>query len=70
MDITDYQAATVEMERKGTKAWLVPLDHVVRKETRGKMVQTLTTETENSVRGGVKMAVTLDLSRYSLMLVL
>ena len=70
MDITGDQAATVETEQKGTKVWLVPLDHVVRKETRGKMVQTLTTETGNSVRGGVKMAVTLDLSRYSLMLVL
>ena len=54
MDITGYQAATVEMEQKVTKARLVPLVHVVRKETRGKMVQTLTTETGNSVRGGVK----------------
>ena len=70
MDITGYQAATVEMEQKVTKARLVPLVHVVRKETRGKMVQTLTTENGNSVRGGVKTAVTLDLSRYQFMLVL
>jgi len=63
MDITGYQAATVEMERKETKAGLVPLGHVVRKETRAKMAQTLTTETGNSVRGGVQTAVTLDLSR-------
>ena len=62
MDITGYQAATVEMERKETKARLVPLGHVVRKETRAKMEQTLTTETGNSVLGGVQTVVTLDLS--------
>ena len=61
MDITGYQAAMVEMEQKVIKAWLVLLDHVVRKETQGKMAQTLTTETGNNVRGGVKTAVTLVL---------
>ena len=34
------------------------------------MVQTLTTETGNSVRGRVKTAVTLVLLRYALMLVI
>ena len=55
---------------KGDKAGLVPRGHVVRKEMRGIMGQTLTTETGNSVRGRVKTAVILVLSRYSIMLVL
>ncbi|XP_078371378.1 uncharacterized protein LOC144655021 isoform X2 [Oculina patagonica] len=63
MVITGYQAATAEMARKVTRAWLVHLGHVVLKETQDKMVQTLTTETGNSVRGGATTAVTLVLSR-------
>ena len=63
MDITGYQVATVKMAPKVRRAWLVHLGHVVLKETQDKMVQTLTTETGNSVRGGVKTVVTLVLSR-------
>jgi hypothetical protein len=32
MDITGYQAATVEMEQKAKRAWLALKGHVVRKE--------------------------------------
>ena len=63
MDITGYQAVTVEMAQKVRRAWLVHLGHVVLKETQDKMVQTLTTETGNNVRGRVRTAVTLVLSK-------
>ena len=34
MDITGYQAATVEMDRKAKRAWLALKVHVVKKEMR------------------------------------
>ena len=55
----------VEMERKVTKAWSVPPDHVVRKETQGKTVQTLTTETGNSVRDIGLIKVGIDVMCHS-----
>ena len=66
MDITGYQAATVEMEKKAKRAWLALKGHVVKKEMREKMAQTPTTETGNSVHGRVMTTVTLLFSRYGM----
>jgi len=66
MDITGYQAATVGTEQKAKRAWPALKDHVVKKEMREKMAQTLTTETGNSVHGRVMMTVTLVFSRYGM----
>ena len=66
MDITGYQAATVGMEQKAKRAWPALKDHVVKKEMREKMAQTLTTETGSSVHGRVMMTVTLVFSRYGM----
>ena len=60
MDITGYQAATAEMERKVRRAWQVPLDHVVRREKWDQVEQTLITGTGNSVRGRTATTVILD----------
>ncbi|KAJ7380266.1 hypothetical protein OS493_010981 [Desmophyllum pertusum] len=48
---------------KGDKGVAGPMGHVVLKERLDKMAKTLTTETGNSVRGGVTTVVTVDLSR-------
>ena len=66
MDITGYQAATVEMEQRAREVWSVPLGHVVRKEPLEKMAEMMTTETGNSVRGKIMMDVKLAFSRYEL----
>ena len=60
MDITGYQAATAEMELKVKREWQVPLDHVVRREKREQVEQTLITGIGNSARGKTTTVVTLD----------
>ena len=60
MGIMGYQAATDEMELKVTRAWQVPLDHVVRREKWDQVEQTLITGTRNNARGRATTPVILN----------
>ena len=63
MDITGYQAVTVEMVLKVRRAWQAGLGHMVLKGKLDQKALILITETGNSVRGRKAINVTLAFYR-------